>query len=174
MTINRLEIGSGGHARPGFVHLDIEGKHNPDIVGDFRMMSFENLDEILALHILEHFGRNEAIEVLKQWHSWLRVGGRLIVETPDFERICGLFATPAKRLWADREHLNQSAYGSQEAEWAFHKDGWWREKFEQVLPELGYNIIRIWQKHSYIRYGEGRTRYRLPDIRVIAEKNGLK
>jgi len=170
MEVKRLEIGSGKMPRKGFTHIDIEESAKPDILGDFRTMEFSDLEEIIALHVLEHFSRKEGLEVLKQWHAWLKVGGKLIVETPDMERICGFFTTRPERLWADREHLNFALYGSQGEDWAYHKDGWWREKFKKVLPEIGFNIVKIWQKHSYIRYGESRTRYRLPDIRIIAEK----
>lgn len=170
MEIKRLEIGSGKFPRKGYTHVDIEASAKPDILGDFRTMEFFDIEEIIALHILEHFSREEGLEVLKQWYSWLRVGGKLIVETPDLERICQFFTTRPERLWANREYLNYALYGSQEASWAFHKDGYWREKFEQILPEIGFKIEKVWQKHSYIRYGEDRTRYRLPDIRIIAVK----
>ena len=168
--VRRLEIGSGKFPRKGYTHIDIEASAKPDILGDFRTMSFSDLEEIIALHVLEHFSREEALKVLAQWNSWLKVGGRLIVETPDLERICALFTTQPERLWANRWYLNQSLYGSQEADWAFHRDGWWKDKFEELFPKLGFKIIKVWQKHSYIRYGESRTRYRLPDIRVVAEK----
>lgn len=170
MEIHKVEIGSGKFPRRGYTHIDIEESAKPDILGDFRTMSFDNLDEVMALHVLEHFDRREGLEVLKQWHSWLRVGGRLIVETPDLERICQFFTTRPERLWANREYLNFALYGSQGEEWAYHKDGWWKEKYEEVLPRIGFKIETIWQKHSYIRYGDPLTRYRLPDIRVIAIK----
>lgn len=170
MEIRKVEIGSGKFPRKGYTHIDVEVSAKPDILGDFRTMSFENLDEVMALHVLEHFDRKEGLEVLRQWYGWLKLGGKLIVETPDLERICQFFFIKPERLWADRQHLNQSLYGSQEADWAFHRDGWWKEKFEEVLPKIGFEIETVWQKHSYIRYGSPPVRYRLPDIRVVAIK----
>ena len=166
----KLNLGSGNFPLPDFFNIDIEEKYHPDIVADFRTLNFQDIEEIHARHILEHFSREEAIKVLKLWHLWLMVGGKLLIETPDFERICGLFASPPQRLWADREHLVFATYGSQEADWAFHRDGWYKEKFEKILPELGFKINLIKSKHNYIRYGESNTRYRLPTIVVICEK----
>lgn len=166
----KLVVGSGNFPQSGFTNIDIEEKYKPDIVADFRTLSFENIEEIHARHILEHFSREEALKVLKLWHLWLKVGGRLLIETPDLERICSLFTNQPERLWADREHLNFALYGSQEADWAFHKDGWWKEKFEKILPELGFKIILIKPKHNYIRYGPNNTRNRLPTIVVVCER----
>lgn len=166
----KLDIGSGNQPHHGYTTIDVEHSAHPDIVGDFRTMSFSNIEEIRAHHLLEHFDRKEGIEVLKQWRDWLAPGGRLIVETPDLERICYFFINRQDGRWANQEWLNHHLYGSQEAGWAYHKDGWYKEKFERVLPELGFEIELIKQKHSYIRYGESRTRYRLPNILVIAKK----
>lgn len=166
--ITRLEIGSGKYPVAGYTHIDIEPQKYVDIVGDFRTMSFHDLEEVRSHHLLEHFGYDEAIDVLKLWRSWLKVGGRLTIETPDFGRICTLWDSGG--VWADKEHLAKHAYGSQESEWAYHKSAWFKEKFERILPELGFNIFLLKQKHSYIRYGEKNTRYRFPNIMVIADK----
>lgn len=164
-----LEIGPGLFHHPGYTNIDIEEKYKPDILGDFRTMTFENVSEIRCHHVLEHFGREEGIEVLKQWHSWLKPGGRLIVETPDFELMCNYFMTQPQRLWAGREMLLVAFYGSQEADWAFHRDGWYEDKFKKVLTEIGFEIELIKHKHSYHR-GNTKIRYRLPNILVIANK----
>ena len=150
----KLEIGSGRKPSPGYTHLDIEPYSDAEIVGDFRTMNFENLEEIKAMHLLEHFGREEGVAVLKLWYSWLAPAGRLIVETPDFEAIC--------QDWAkDPYWMTRHAYGSQEAPWAFHRDGWYQAKFEEVLPQVGFKIEGIKKTHS---------RKILPNIYVVARK----
>lgn len=166
--MKKLELGSGKFPHQGYTHIDIDPKHRPDIAGDFRTMVFSEVDEIRSHHLLEHFSRQEGIEVLKQWHSWLKKGGKLIVETPDFEAICHHFTDQPKRLWGTREMLVMSAYGSQEADWAYHKDGWWEDKFKEVLPELGFEITLV--KHTHSRYHKNNTWYRLPNILVEAVK----
>jgi len=167
-NVTRLEIGSGNKPVPGYTRIDIEPHQFVDIVGDFRTMTFSNLEEVRSHHLLEHFGYDESIEVLKLWKSWLMIGGRLTVETPDFGRICEVWNE--KKYWADKEHLAKHAYGSQEADWAYHKSAWYKEKFQDILPKIGFYIELIKQKHSYIRYGEKRTRYRFPNILVIAKR----
>ena len=150
----KIEIGSGRKPHKGYETIDVEQYANPTHLGDFRTMRFENVEEIRAHHVLEHFGREEGEWVLKLWHAWLMAGGILIVETPDFEGICDNFRK-------DKYWMTRHAYGSQEADWAFHKDGWYEDKFKEVLPRLGYEIISIKKSVS---------RKILPNITVVAKK----
>lgn len=150
----KLNIGSRKKHHTGYTTIDIEEMSGADIIGDFRTMHFEDVEEILAEHLLEHFGRDESIKVLKLWHSWLKPGGKLIVETPDFEEICAGF-------YEDKYWMERHCYGSQEADWAFHRSGWYYDKFSKVLPEVGFRIVHT--IHSV-------SRKILPNIRVIAIK----
>lgn len=150
----KINIGSRKKHHSGYTTIDIEEGHGTDIVGDFRDMEFSEVEEILAEHLLEHFGRHESEKVLDLWNSWLKVGGRLIVETPDFEGICNLF-------YEDKYWMERHAYGSQEADWAFHRSGWYKSKFEDVLSKHGFKIENI---------TFGKSRKILPNIRVIAIK----
>ncbi|MEK9207082.1 MAG: hypothetical protein AAB922_01270 [Patescibacteria group bacterium] len=152
--MSKLEIGSGRKPHNGYETIDIEAYAKPTYLGDFRTMIFSDIDEIRAHHILEHFSREEGEKVLKLWHSWLKLDGVLIVETPDFEGICENFNK-------DKYWMTRHAYGSQEAEWAFHRDGWYEEKFLFLLPKLGYEILEMRRNVS---------RKILPNITVIAKK----
>jgi hypothetical protein len=154
MGLNKLELGSGKRPHKGYLTVDIEPYSHADFIGDFRNMSFNNLDEIRSHHLFEHFGRDESMKILNLWNSWLKVGGTLIIETPDFQEICRNF---------DKDHywMTRHTYGSQESDWAYHKDGWWQEKFEQVLPLHGFKIISF-QKNC--------SRKILPNILVVAQK----
>ncbi len=150
----KLEIGSGRRPHRGFLTVDVESYANPDILGDFRRMTFQDVEEIRAHHILEHFGREDGKKVLELWHSWLMPGGILTVETPDFEGICQEFLV-------DPYWMTRHAFGSQEAEWAYHRDGWYEAKFKQMLPKVGFEIQEIIKAKS---------RVILPNITVVAKK----
>jgi len=150
----KLDIGCGRMPHRGYKTIDVEEYANPDYLGDFREMSFEDVEEIRSHHLLEHFGREEGEKVLKLWHSWLRQGGKLIVETPDFEEI-------GKDFSIDPYWMTRHAFGSQESDWAYHRDGWYEAKFREVLPRLGFEIISI---------GKSKSRKILPNVTVIAKK----
>lgn len=166
--LTKLEIGPGLLHHEGYISVDIEEKYLPDILGDFRDMNFVDIDEIRAYHLLEHFSEKEAIDVLKQWRSWLKVGGVLNMEVPDFEGICKYFLNDV-RCWGKKEQMIMHAYGSQEADWAFHKSGWYEDKLRATLHQVGFTVDEIEKRHSYYR-DEERTRYRLPNLGVMAKK----
>jgi predicted SAM-dependent methyltransferase len=137
----RLEVGCGRKPLKGFKTIDIESYAKPDYLGDFRGMSFCDVEEIQAHHVFEHFGRAEALDVLALWRSWLKVDGKLVVEVPDFEAVCEAFSkdyNTKHRYWLCR-HL----YGSQEAEWAYHREGYWEDKLIQMFSTNGFEVISI-------------------------------
>ena len=150
----KLDIGGGKNSLKGYTTIDIEPKHGTDYVGDFRTMNFENIEEIRSWFLLEHFSREEQIKVLQLWHSWLVEGGILDVSVPDFEYICKNFNV--HEYWMTRH-----AFGSQEANWAFHLDGWYEKKFKGLFPCLGFEIQEV---ERFI------TRKHLPNIRVLSKK----
>ena len=154
-TIYKLDVGCGRKPHKGYTTIDIEEYAHPDYLGDFRTMSFKEIEVIRSHHVLEHFTREDGINVLKLWKSWLKTGGTLLIETPDFEYIC-------KDFDKNPYHMTRHAYGSQEAEWALHKDGWYEAKFVKILTELGFKIESF--KHSHTHS------YQLPNITVIATK----
>ena len=150
----KIDVGSGNITHRGYKSVDIDPKFNPDYLGDFREMEFEDIEAIRAHHILEHFGRDEGVEVLKLWYSWLKKGGTLLIEVPDFEEIC-------KNFDKDKYWMTRHAFGAQDAEHNYHRDGWYREKFENILPKIGFKIQEFRQKI---------TRDILPNLIVIAKK----
>ncbi len=153
----KLEIGCGRKPHKGYKTIDVEVYAKPDYLGDFRTMNFKNVEVIRMHHVLEHFGREEGIDVLKLIHSWLVLGGIFIVETPDFEGICQNFAV-------DPYWMTRHAFGSQEQDWAFHKDGWYQDKYEKIFPIVGFHITNITKANS---------RKILPNIIVTATKNTI-
>lgn len=154
MSFDKIEIGCGKRPHKGYTTIDVEEYANPDIVGDFRKMTFHNVEVIRAHHLLEHFSRDESLDVLKTWHRWLKEDGTLIVETPDFQGICENFSK-------DPYWMTRHAFGSQEQDWAFHRDGWYEAKFRQILPEIGFEVVDIQRNVS---------RKILPNITVTAKK----
>jgi len=115
---NRLNLGAGHKPKAGYINIDVLNLPDIDIVADFRELKYKGLDKVRAFHLLEHFGRDEGIAILKQWHSWLKRGGELSIETPDFEMICSRFEE-------DKAWMTRHAFGSQENKYSFHKDGWY-------------------------------------------------
>ncbi len=144
----KLHLGCGQNYLDGYVNVDLptEGQTimeaKADIYQDIRELAYApgEVDEVRNHHLLEHFSRQEALKLILQWSRWLKTGGRLVIETPDFETAFAKFTdAPIETKFKIARHI----FGSQENDWAFHKDWWGKEKFTFVLEKLGFKIVEI-------------------------------
>ncbi len=150
----KLHLGCGEVYLEGYINIDLpRSEHNimkvkADVYKDIRQLEYpENfVDEIRTHHMLEHFSRQEAIKILFQWRRWLKVGGVLHVETPDFETAAKKFS---EADLSDKFKIARHIFGSHESSWAFHRDFWGEEKFRFVLNKLGFEIIEIKPTTAY-------------------------
>jgi glycosyltransferase involved in cell wall biosynthesis len=141
----KLNLGCGEHHLPGYTNIDFPPEYHtvqralrPDVCADIRELTYPSgsVEEIRMHHVFEHFDRGTAVRLLIEWYEWLKVGGRLVIETPDFERCAQAFVSGCKE--ADRSKVLRHIFGSHEAPWAAHFDGWYRAKLELFLGSLGY------------------------------------
>lgn len=92
--IIRLNLGCGDKILKNYINVDLVDEragNKPDVVCDIRELSvFENnyADEILTVHVIEHFYFWEAQKVLQEWVRVLKPGGRMIVECPNLLSAC--------------------------------------------------------------------------------------
>ncbi len=145
----RLHLGCGEVRLDGYVNVDYApNKHTvqirsvADMHADIRTMDLpsQTISEVRLHHVLEHFPRVEALALLMRWNGWLCQDGLLVVETPDFDRSIALLRSP----WfspARRNKVMRHIFGSQEASWAYHYDGWSESQFKRVLGSLGYGAV---------------------------------
>lgn len=63
------------------------------MVCDIRQLPFDNdfADEVLAVHVLEHFYIWEAEDVVLEWMRVLKPGGKLVIEVPCLDKIIDNF-----------------------------------------------------------------------------------
>lgn len=145
----KLHLGCGETYLEGYTNIDYpQDQHSvmkvrADKYADIRTLQYpdNSVDEIRSHHMFEHFNRAEALALLARWRRWLKPGGALVIETPDFAG-CALsytFAFSRKR----RLTLGRHAFGSQEAPWAIHYDFWDASKFKYVLKKFGFKKLRV-------------------------------
>lgn len=143
----RLHLGCGENHFDGYINIDFPPSEHSvqttvaaDLFADVTLIDFpdQTVDEIRLHHVFEHFSRSKALALLVRWHAWLKLGGKLHIETPD---VIG----SARTLLADmpyrtKQGVLRHAFGSHEAPWAYHLDGWYKEKFEHVLSRFGFEV----------------------------------
>src|SRR4051794_24613530 len=146
----RLHLGCGGMYLEGYRNIDLPPSEHgvqegirPDEYADITQLDYPpaTVDEIRLSHVFEHFDRPTAIRLLIDWHRFLKPGGLLYIETPDFERNARRFLL--HRSPAARSKLLRHLFGSHEAGWAVHADGWYAGRFRSHLDAFGFEDLKF-------------------------------
>jgi SAM-dependent methyltransferase len=149
----RLNLGCGDKILPGYINVDVaavRGGQKPDVLCDLRRLGpFADgcADEVLAVHVIEHFWRWEVVEILRDWARVLRPGGRMIVECPNLLTACAeILKDPAGAVGPGPE--------GQRTMWVLYGDPAWRDPLMchcwnytpdsliQVMREAGLVALR--------------------------------
>jgi SAM-dependent methyltransferase len=162
----KLHLGCGGTYLSGYINVDYPVtdktimKVKADIYQDLTTLEYpeESVEEIRSHHVFEHFNRVDALRLLVKWRKWLKPGGKLVIETPDYFWSCFLSVFAPFKF---RMELGRHLFGTQEASWANHFDFWDKKKFKNVLQMFGFDKF----KFSHPLY-----RHLLPCIKVECYK----
>ena len=144
----RLHLGCGEQCLDGYVNIDYPpSEHNvmqvqADVYANITELNFPagSVDEVRLHHVFEHFNRVTALVMLIKWHNWLKIGGKLHIETPDL-------IGSAKTLLAESSRKTKMGVvrhiaGDQSSGWAYHIDHWFPERFEHTLNRLGFSAVQ--------------------------------
>ena len=113
----------------GYINVDLVEDRSgvkPDVNCDLRNLSvFESdyADEILSVHVVEHFWRWEVEQVLSEWVRVLKPGGKLILECPNLISACEEFLK-------DPEAGASPNQKGQRTMWVFYGDPRWRDPLD--------------------------------------------
>ncbi|MCL5784051.1 MAG: hypothetical protein M1142_01690 [Patescibacteria group bacterium] len=152
----KLHLGCGQRYLKGYINIDfpkskhsIQDKSIADIQANILDLKYaqETVGEIRLHHVFEHFTRPTACALLFTWRNWLKKNGIVRIEVPDFDKtvrnILNPLASDKKKAVALR-HI----FGSNEAEWAVHFEGWSVKRLGNLLKILGFDIIEV-KKNSW-------------------------
>lgn len=152
----KLHLGCGEAHYAGYINIDyppsehtVQTRTGSDVYADIMKLSFSksSIREFRSHHFFEHFNRQHALALLCIWHYALEEGGIIMIETPDFQESIRMILD-AKYSYQDKQVVIRHVFGSHEAFWALHYDGWYEEKFRYVLNNMGFEVLSV-QKGSY-------------------------
>lgn len=133
----RLNLGCGELKFDDYFNIDIKCG---DIKRDARDLSIfmdNSVDEIQAIHLLEHFIPQEVISTLKEWYRVLIPGGKLVLELPDIMENCKNFESATKEK---RYELLNVIYGGVTLDFP-HRWGWYFEDLKEHLEFSGFKNV---------------------------------
>jgi len=148
----KLHLGCGSKYIPGFVHVDIEDHPHVDHRTPVNALTFaedNSVELIYASHVLEHFGRHEVDQVLREWFRVLQSGGILRLAVPDFGAV--------SRRYQETGELSELiglVCGGQRNEYDFHKMVFDEKSLRERLLNVGFaSVVRYhWSNtgHSWL------------------------
>lgn len=171
----KLNLGCGDKILPGYINVDVASERagkKPDVISDIRKLTFDDnyADEILSVHVIEHFWRWEVFDILKEWIRVLKPGGRLILECPNLQSACEEFLkSPEIKSRADND--------GQRTMWVFYGDPKWQDPL--MVHRWGYtphSLSNLLQECGLINVRQEPAEYKLReprDMRIVGEKNKL-
>lgn len=147
----KLHLGCGQRYFEGYVNIDypltehsVQKESIADVQANLQELQYPNntVDEIRLHHVFEHFSRPDSLAMLTIWNSWLKKDGILIIEVPNFSRSAIEFINPF-RSSSRKSVALRHIFGSQEAHWAVHFEGYSKRLFREILPKFGYKIEKF-------------------------------
>ena len=138
----KLHLGCGTKILKDFINIDIRldlGADIVDDVGELNVVEDSSVDLIYVCHVLEHFGRDVYLSVLKRWYTVLTDGGILRVSVPDFENVVNMYNTgyPLKNLIG-------FLYGGQTYEHNYHYIAFDFNTLRADLESVGFRDVKLW------------------------------
>lgn len=88
--MRKLNVGCGGRRIEGYTGVDLVKRPGTDIVAPADKIPLEDgsCAEVMAIHLIEHVHRWEAINLLREWYRLLAPSGLLVLEAPDLIKCC--------------------------------------------------------------------------------------
>lgn len=145
----KLHLGCGKKILDGWVNCDIQNGDGVHVM-DLRELPFDDnsADEIMAIHVCEHFYKHDLPNVLKEWHRVLKPEGLIALELPCLDRVLSHFMNGGPEnmtLWAlygdPRTHID--------GEPSLHKWCWSKSAFRELLKEAGFIDITSEAPHYH-------------------------
>lgn len=140
----KLNLGAG-------VESSIRGYEPVDLrVNNKDVRKLENadntIDECYASHTLEHFGVNEAQDIVNEWSRVLKPNGTMRIAVPDVRK-CFQAVLDAKSA-EEQVQAMAVVYGSQTYDTNFHKYGYTEEILRRIMNTAGIGFVRPWKSFA--------------------------
>ena len=166
----KLNLGCGNKHLADYINVDkvARGGKSPDVDCYLTDLPFTDnyADEILAVHVVEHFYEWEIDDVLREWIRVLKPGGKLVLECPDLIKACWYMIDAVSK---EQEPIPQMTYWplygdpGHKDPYMCHRWGWTPQTLGNRLVKLG--MVKVEEKDAEFHMKTAR------DMRIEAYKS---
>jgi len=149
----KINVGCGFDIREGYLNVDFQPFHNPDLVADIRnlnMLPSDYYDEIIAQDCLEHLKRTETQDVLLEWSRLLKPGGILILRIPNILGLLKLFTWDEYKNIEKQQTLIQCIFGTQAYNGDYHYTCFTELLIRYYLENAGLTVTSMIPKDEWL------------------------
>jgi predicted SAM-dependent methyltransferase len=149
----RLNVGCGYDKRAGYLNVDLQPKHEPDMVADathLPELPSDYFEEILAQDVLEHFERSRTEPALAEWSRLLAPEGILELRVPSLLGMFEMLATPHYRGFDGAQQIVHLMYGTQAYTGDFHLTGFTPALLHGYLRNAGLLVCHAQVMHGWL------------------------
>ena len=142
----RLNLGCGFDLRPGYLNVDLQAFHKPDLVADvgkLDLLPADYYEEVLAQDVLEHLPRTSTTKILAHWNRLLAPGGLLRLRVPNAISILKLMTSRENQSVGRQEELIQMLFGTQAYSGDFHFTSFTEVLLRHYLQATGFDVVSI-------------------------------
>jgi len=147
----KLNLGCGWDHRDGYLNIDLNAFHNPDLTGDvcdLAMLPSDYYFEIVAQDVLEHLPRTSTARALCEWNRLLEASGKLHLRIPSLEGLTALFAK--RTTFASHRELMQCLFGTQAYTGDFHFTAFTKVLLEGYLRQTGFMLDQLTVRDEWL------------------------
>lgn len=178
----KINFGCGARVLDGYYNIDAvrdpNAPRDPELI---EAMQFDGArlvnplpladgcaDEVMAIHVFEHFYRWQVDAILDEWHRLLRVDGLLVLELPNLLKACRNILEG--RTVGTGKHPDQaglwSLYGDPRlmSPYMVHRWSWTPETMRAILEQHGFRDV---EEHTTVYHPAGRAHR---DMRITARR----
>lgn len=144
--LKKLNLGCGLDKREGYINVDINKFHAPDVVADVLNLGFlkkGTFTEIIANDILEHLPRESTKRALLHWAQLLSINGILRLRVPSLLAIANELKQPRNQSLEKQELLLQNLFGTQAYTGDFHFTSFTEMILCEYLRQTGFALTQL-------------------------------
>jgi hypothetical protein len=152
-SYTKINFGCGYDKKDGFLNVDVDAACNPDLLiknDDYSVIPQNHFEEIYAKDVLEHISRADTLSALLDWASYLKPGGKLMVETTNILGVAKQLQSHPK--FADQYGWTICLYGNQVHPGDFHHTGFTKTTLTVQLLAAGFKIDSIREVDDWLFY----------------------